>query len=161
VWSKPSRLRIVAYWAEQIIKQLWAAGRIENYMATEDNKREIAQKFLTGLRNRDWDLLKSIMAPDIIWSLPGRSLISGEAHGVDAVIKRSQLITSYGLNFALKHVLFGQHGLALSLNNTARRGALVLDEHLATVCSLREDKICRIDTYLSDVDMANAFFVEI
>jgi hypothetical protein len=41
---------------------------------------------------------------------PGRSLISGEAHGVDAVIKRSQLITSYGLNFALKHVLFGSMG---------------------------------------------------
>jgi len=26
------------------------------------------------------------------------------------------------------------------------------------VCSLREDKISRIDTYLSDVPMANAFF---
>src|SRR5258707_15017974 len=83
------------------------SGESKNYMATEDQKSEIAQKFLTGLRNHDWDLLKSIMAPDVVWSLPGRSLISGEAHGVDAVIKRSQLITSYGLNFALKHVLFG------------------------------------------------------
>jgi hypothetical protein len=86
------------------------------------------------------------------------SLISGEAHGVDAVIKRSQLITSYGLNFALKHILFGQHGLALSLNNTAWRGTFILDEHL--VCSLREDKICRIETYLSDVDRVDALFVE-
>jgi hypothetical protein len=55
-------------------------------------------------------------------------------------------------------VLYGQFGFALSLNNTAQRGDLALDEHLATVCSLREEKISRIDTYLSDVPMANAFF---
>jgi hypothetical protein len=101
-------------------------------MATEIEKAEIAQQFLTGLRNRDWDLLKSIMTDDVVWSLPGSSLISGEAHGVDAVIQRSQLIVSYGLAFSLKHILFGQHGVALSLNNTARRGDLILNEHLAT-----------------------------
>lgn len=128
-------------------------------MATDDQKREIAQKFLTALRNRDWNLLKSILAPDVVWSLPGTSVISGTAEGVDAVIKRSQLLTSYGLNFSLNHILYGQNGLALSLNNTAKRWTLVLDEHLATVCSLREDRISRIDTYLSDVAMVEAFFV--
>ena len=128
-------------------------------MTTEEHKTEIAQKFLTGLRNRDWELLKSIMTEDIVWSLPGSSLISGEAHGVDAGIQRSQLIVSYGLTFTLKHILFGQHGVALSLNNTARRGDLQLDQHLATVLSLREGKVCAIATYLSDVEMLNAFFV--
>jgi hypothetical protein len=77
---------------------------------------------------------------------------------VDPVIARCQLITSYGLIFDLKHVLYGQFGFALSLNNKAKRGDLILDEHLATVCSLREDKIIQIDTYLSDVPVANAFF---
>jgi hypothetical protein len=47
--------------------------------------------------------------------------------------------------------------MALSLNNTASRGDLILNEHLATVCSLRGGKISAIDTYLSDVDMLNAF----
>lgn len=128
-------------------------------MTTEKEKVEIAQKFLTGLRNRDWELLRSLMTDDIVWSLPGSSLISGEARGVDAVIKRSQLIVSYGLTFTLKHILLGQHGVALSLNNTARRGDLVLDEHLATVFSLREGQVSAIATYLSDVEMVNAFFV--
>ena len=128
-------------------------------MPTEKEKTEIAQKFLTGLRTRDWDLLKSIMTEDIVWSLPGSSLISGEARGLEAVVKRSQLIVSYGLTFTLKHVLYSEHGVALSLNNTARRGNLTLDEHLATVCQLRDCKIFTITTYLSDVDMVNAFFV--
>ena len=130
-------------------------------MTTEGQKTELAQKFLTGPRNRDWESLKSLMTEDIVWSLPGSSLISGEAHGIDAVIRRSQLIVSYGLTLTLKHILIGQHGVALSLNNTARRGDLQLDEHLATVFSLREGKICTISTYLSDVEMLNAFFVAI
>lgn len=127
-------------------------------MPAESTKQRIGEKFLIALRSHDWELMRTIMAPDIVWSLPGSSRISGQAHGVDAVIARCQIITSYGLNFDLKHVLYGQFGFALSLNNTAKRDGLVLDEHLATVCSLREEKISRIDTYLSDVPMANAFF---
>src|SRR5208283_2987150 len=69
------------------------------------------------------------------------------------------LIVSYGLTFTLIHILIGRHGVALSLNNTARRGDLVLDEHLATVLTIRDGKISAIDTYLSDIDMLNAFFV--
>ena len=132
--------------------------REDRPVPAESIKQEIAEKFLNALRSHNWELMRTIMAPDIVWSLPGSSRISGEAHGVDAVIARCQIITSYGLNFGLKHVLYGQFGFALSLNNTAKRGDLVLDEHLATVCSLHEERISRIDTYLSDVPMANAFF---
>jgi uncharacterized protein len=128
-------------------------------MTTELKKAEIANQFPTGLRTRDWDLLKSLMGDGITWNVPGSSLISGEANRHDAVVQRAQLIVSYGLTFTLKHILIGRHGVALSLNNTARRGDLVLDEHLATVMNIRDGKILAIDTYLSDVDMVNAFFV--
>ena len=126
---------------------------------TDTEKNELAQTFMSGLRNRDWNLLHSIMTSGIIWTVPGSSLISGEARGVDAVIERAQRIVSYGLTFTLKRVLIGQHGLALSLHNTAKRGDVVLDEHLATVCILQDAKVCAIHTYLSDVNMPNAFFV--
>ena len=102
--------------------------------------------------------MRTIMTPDIVWSLPGASQISGEARGIEAVITRCKVITGYGLDFALKQVLYGQHGFTLSLNNTARHGDSFLDENLATVCSLQGDQINRIDTYLSDVSMADAFF---
>jgi uncharacterized protein len=127
-------------------------------MVTDADKKGIAQQFLAGLRSRDWSLLRSIMTDDIVWSLPGTSLISGEASGVDAVIARAQRIVSYGLTFTLKHILIGQHDLALSLHNTAKNGNQILDEHLATVCLLRNEKICPISTYLSDVERVNAFF---
>jgi hypothetical protein len=91
--------------------------------------------------------------------MPGTSRISGRAVGIEEVVQRVQTITSYGLTFNLKHILLGQSGMAISLNNTARRGDLVLDEHLATVCGFREGKISSIDSFLSDVPMADAFFV--
>jgi hypothetical protein len=42
-------------------------------MMTEAEKKEIAEKFISGLGNRDGNLLKSIMTGDIVWSLPGKS----------------------------------------------------------------------------------------
>jgi ketosteroid isomerase-like protein len=47
-------------------------------MTTELEKTEIAKQFLTGLRTRDWDLVKSVLADNVTWNLPGSSLISGE-----------------------------------------------------------------------------------
>jgi hypothetical protein len=72
------------------------------------------------------------MADDVVWNLPGSSLISAEAQGVDPVIQRAQLIVSYGLTFTLKHILIGRHGVALSLNNTARRGDIIQSAKVAS-----------------------------
>lgn len=127
-------------------------------MTAESSKQTIAETFLTAFGTQNWALMRTLMTPEIVWSLPGSSRISGEAREVDAVIDRCQVITSHGLNFALKHTLYGQFGFALSLNNPGKRGELVLDEHLATVCSLQQLQINRIDTYLSDVAMADGFF---
>jgi ketosteroid isomerase-like protein len=130
-------------------------------MISNQEKTELAQKFLSGLRSSDWNLLKSLMTEDVVWSLPGNSRISGDAQGADAVVLRAQRIVDYGMNFTLKNILLGLHGVALSLHNTARRGDLVFDLHLATVFTLRDGKISAINTYMSDVDMVDAFFVPI
>jgi len=125
----------------------------------ETEKKEIAEKFITGLSNRDANVLKSIMIDDVVWSLPGKSLMSGEAHGVDAILKRSETLHRYEVKIEVEHVVFGYQDVALHLHNTGKRGDKILDEHLTTVCSLRGNKIRRLDTFISDVEMLNAFFV--
>jgi ketosteroid isomerase-like protein len=134
-----------------------SAGRTP--VADEAEKRVVVDKFLEGLCEGDWSLIKSVMAEDIVWSLPGRNLISGEVRGIEAVVQRAQLISSYGLHFRLIYMLIGQRGIALSLKNTASRGRLFLNEHFSLVCHFRDGKIAAIDTFLSNVAMANAFFV--
>ncbi len=127
-------------------------------MNTDTEKNEVAERFLTGLRTRDADLLRSILHDDAVWSLPGNSLISGEARGIDAVIRRAQTIKDHSMTFTLKQILVGHHGAALSLHNTARHGALTFDQDLATVLSIHDGKVTAIDTYMSDVEMVNNYF---
>jgi ketosteroid isomerase-like protein len=132
-----------------------------NKIMTDLEKRNVAEGFLSSLKNRDWATLRTMTDEKAVWTLPGKSIISGEASGVEAIIRRAQTIVDFGINFELKHILIGQHGVALSLHNTARRGNLALDEHLATVISLCDGKITAINTYLSDVELVNAFFVSV
>lgn len=127
----------------------------------EHVKQDLAATFHGALIRKDWAALRPIMSQDITWTLPGSNQISGTAEGVDAVIARAQLIASYGVSFALQHVLVSQENMALALHNEARRGDLLLDEHLATVCRIDEGKIAAIETYLSDVDGMNKFFAEL
>ncbi len=123
-----------------------------------DGKLQVAQRFLKGVSSRDWNLIRPLLTEDIVWTLPGESRISGEIQGIDAAIARLQQITGAGVQVELLHVLFGLHHVALSIHNTANVKGKTLDEHLATVCTLREGKISRIETFVSDVDGVNRFF---
>ena len=125
----------------------------------ESEKKDIALKFIKALGSRDGNALRSIMTDDVVWSLPGKSPMSGEANGVDAILKRSETLHRYAVQIEVEHVVYGFQDVALHLHNTGKQDEKVLDEHLTTVCRLRENKIHRLDTFISDVDMLNRFFV--
>jgi ketosteroid isomerase-like protein len=126
---------------------------------TDTQKQDIARNFITALRTRDGDLLKSIMTDDVVWSLPGRSPMSGEAHGVAGILKRADFFKGYNVSLEILYVLYGYQDVALSLHNTGTIDGRVLDEHLTTVLHLQGDKVHRLETYISDVPMLNAYFV--
>ena len=100
----------------------------------------------------------SIMTDDVIWSIPGSSLVSGEAHGVKGIIERASHFAAYSVNIEILHVVFGYTGVALLLHNTGAHNGKTLDEHLTTVIHRHGDRIKRLDTYISDVDMLNNYF---
>jgi len=129
-----------------------------NQILSDLEKKKLAETFLNSIATQNWDLLHSIITENISWTLPGTSLISGEVNGANAIITRAQQIVSYGASLELKHILYGQYNVALSVHNQAIRGELILDEHLTTVCTIRDGKISKIETYLSDIDGVNAFF---
>lgn len=122
------------------------------------DRQDIGTAFHKALIARDWAALREIMAPEVTWTLPGNNRVSAPAAGVDAVLARAELIASYGVTFTLQHVLVSRDNVALSLHNTARRGDLVLDEYLATACTVTDGRITAIETFLSDVDGMDAFF---
>ncbi|MEU1661059.1 nuclear transport factor 2 family protein [Streptomyces griseofuscus] len=128
-------------------------------MARYEVQHQLGKKFHAYLTAGDWEGIRSLLTDDATWTLPGDNTISGTAVGAEAVVERAKKIASYGLDFELLHILVSRENMALSLHNTARRGDVRLDEHLSTVCRLRDNKIANIETYLSDVPGMNAFFV--
>ncbi len=140
------------------MKPLFQAGVVTQ--VTEHNtKLDIARRFHAALTARDWSAIRALLTDDAHWTLPGDNTISGTANGADAVVDRARKIAGYGLNFELLHILVSRDNVALSLHNTARQGERVLDEYLATVCRLKDGKIAEIETFLSDVNGMNAFFI--
>jgi hypothetical protein len=125
---------------------------------TEHDKRSIATSFIQSLRTRDASLLTSIVHEDVIWSLPGANRVSGEAAGVAGIMARANDFAKYSLNIEILYVLIGHSDVALSLHNTGTHNGRVLDEHLTTVVRLDGTKVRRLDTYISDVPMLDAFF---
>jgi hypothetical protein len=124
----------------------------------DNDKKMLILDFIKALGTRDETLLRSIATDDIVWSLPGQSLMSGEAHGVDGILERSETLHRYGVQLEVVHVLDGFRDVAVQLHNTGRRGDTVLDEYLTTVGTLRANKIQHLDTFISDVPMLNTFF---
>ena len=132
----------------------------EQTSLTDRNNKKIAETMLIALKTQNWEMFRSIIDTNISWTLPGVSIISGEIKGADAIIQRAQQIVNHGVSMELKNILYGQYNFALSIHNQATKGNLILDEYLATVCTLQNEKIIKIETFVSDVDGVNAFFTD-
>ncbi len=125
---------------------------------SDSEKQALATSFIEALRSLDEKGFQKIMTDDVIWTLPGSSVVSGVAHGVTGILKRAQAIVDRNVTLEIMHVVLGHEGVALLLHNTGKWKGKVLDEYLTTVCTLRDGKIARLDTYISDIPMVNTYF---
>jgi len=118
--------------------------------------RRNRHQFLTALRNRA-GIDEIGYDPRLGLGLRGTSPRSAKRWG-RAVIKRCQLIVSYGLKkSAFTHVLFGSawYG-AFATHYPPNVGGCHPNEHLATLL-FRSGKVCRIATYRPTVDLVMHF----
>ena len=126
---------------------------------TNQADRKIAEDFLAAYAAHDFERIRQLLHNGIEWSLPGNGKISGIAAGPEKVVQRVKTIIEAGIKTKLHDILIGQHGITLSLHNSAKKpDGRVLEEQLATVLTIDSGLIKRIDTYLSDVPMMERFF---
>ncbi|TVT44557.1 nuclear transport factor 2 family protein [Amycolatopsis rhizosphaerae] len=120
---------------------------------------DLGSRAYAALLAGDWPTLRTLLHDDATWTLPGDHALSGTTVGADAVIAQMQKVADHGVQFRLERLLTSRDNLALLQHNTGHRGDVVLDEHLATVCRLRDGRIAEIETFADDVPGMNAFFV--
>jgi uncharacterized protein len=51
-----------------------------------ESREVLARRFLSILGHPDADIIRSVAVDDVVWSFPGASVISGEAHGVEGIM---------------------------------------------------------------------------
>ncbi len=125
---------------------------------TEAEKHHLATTFIAGLRARDASMLGTVLTEDVVWSIPGSSVVSGEAKGVSGIIARANHFAERALKIEILHVVYGYTDVALLLHNTGQHAGRILDEYLTTVCRLEGERIGRLDTMISDVKMLESYF---
>ena len=125
--------------------------------ANEDRVRQGYEAFGKG----DMDTLRSIMTPDVVQSVPGKSQIAGEHKGIDGVLGY------YGQLFELSG-----ETLSVQLESTKVEGDTVVSTHHATAqrqgkswdaeenitFSFSGDKIARLDEAPRDQSAFDAFW---
>jgi ketosteroid isomerase-like protein len=125
---------------------------------SNEARKGLAISFIEALRSQDEKAFKKIMHDDVVWTLPGSSRVSGVANGIAGILNRARAIVERAVTLEVMHVILGYDGVALQLHNTGKWNGKVLDEYLTTVCTIRNQKIARLDTYISDIPMVDMYF---
>ena len=59
---------------------------------TDEDRIQLATSFIVALRAGDVNGFRAIMTDDVVWTLPGTSLVSGIAKGVEGVLKGKKVV---------------------------------------------------------------------
>ncbi len=95
-----------------------------------EQKQKLALKFLSILGKPDASVVKDVAVEDVIWTFPGTAQISGEAHGVDAIMKRAHTIASYKVKVEIARTVYGFSGVSVILHNTGEKDGKILERFI-------------------------------
>ena len=74
---------------------------------TDEDRKQLATSFIAALHAGDSNGFRAIMTDDVVWTLPGTSLVSGIAEGVEGILRCARTIVDRGANVEIQHVVLG------------------------------------------------------
>jgi len=130
-------------------------------MSTNENEaivRRAYEAFATG----DFQTLGEVFAPDIVWSVPGRSQVAGDHKGVEAVLglfAKVGELSGGTLCVELQSVSGrGANQVVTTHRVTAERGNQKLDIIETEEMTLENGRIARVRETPSDQEASDAFW---
>ena len=108
---------------------------------------EVFKRVYGAFTTGDMDGLARLIAPDVVWHVPGTNLISGEYTSRDAIFGCFSKIFELSAGSYRPHlhdiVANDQHTVAL-MHVTASRGDKTLDQDYAFIAHIREGQIAEL-----------------
>jgi ketosteroid isomerase-like protein len=126
-------------------------------MDTRD-KRDSVVRFATAVRNADRHALATAVATDVVWTIPGDSLISGKHVGPTAVHALATTLADHHYEISLQALTFGTVTVAVEIRGTGTHNGREIDVAVVNVLRLKGDLISNIDTHFSNLEAVSTYF---
>ena len=115
-------------------------------------------KTVDAFRSGDMDAVRSLIAEDVVWHVPGRNPMAGEIRGLDALVAWLGRLSEFGFTIR-EHDVFGndEHVCALSYIG-ARRPGVEVEVPVTSVFHFREGQQVERWMYPDDLATWDAIF---
>ena len=132
----------------------------------QDNK-DLVLGFISSMATCDRGQMTAVLSPDVVWTIPGESVVSGPARGIDGIMRRCQIIHAYNARLDFQHMLYSDEPdtVGAVLRNTGirrigyqDRGVIQFYEDVTMVFQIADGKIQSITNFISDLDNLNNYF---
>ena len=111
-----------------------------------------------AFRSRDFKTLRTLVAEDVVWHVPGEHELAGDVRGIDALVVWLGAVGALGF-WLTEHDVLGndEHVVALSQMG-ARRAGLDVDTRVTSVFHYREGRQTERWFYPEDAAAWDAIF---
>jgi uncharacterized protein len=132
----------------------------ETTMAEHPNV-EVFRKVYAAFTSADMGKLAELIAPDVVWHVPGTNLISGEYTSRDTIFECFAKIFELSAGTYTPNLIDilanDQHTVAI-LHATARRANKTLDQDYAFILRIRDDQVIEVWEAWTDGTAWNDFW---
>jgi ketosteroid isomerase-like protein len=134
-----------------------AAAPDDEAVATQQ-QRAIVGAFATAIVHDDHAGIAEHATPDIVWTIPGSSVVSGRATGIGDITRLADMFAQYGLHISPQGFAFGRDTVAVTLYDTGEHNGKRLEQDVVNVLTIRDDKISDVTAHLTDIGSFDAYF---
>lgn len=122
---------------------------------------DLFRRGYTAFQTGDLDTVRSLLAPDVVWHVPGKSHLAGDYSGVDDVIAFfvRQFEDSGGTFQVELHDILANddHAVALA-TSTASKGGMSLHDNYTHVAHVKNGKLTESWLFTEHPDEVDAFW---
>ncbi len=119
----------------------------------ENAYESVVRRAYQDFESSDLDLLGTVMAQDVVWHEPGRSSLSGDYKGPEAVLgflRRLKEQSGGTFNIEILEVVSQPERAVVFQRETAKREGNVLDVIAAVDFEIHHSKITEVTVYQAD-----------
>ena len=122
-------------------------------MKTVEHPNAVAyQRTVDAFRDRDFDTLRSLIAEDVVWHVPGGTPMAGDIRGLDELVAWLGRVEAFGFNIC-EHDVFGKAEQVCALSYIgARRPGVDFEMRVTSVFHFREGQ--QVERWFYPEDMA-------